>query len=82
LLIDSLLTRIVESTYLKLGTPWHFNLLLVALKCVVVIQLLQSVDFVQMFQSVIIFWIPLVSAALVLFLKTAALGCVADMVEE
>jgi len=34
-----------------------------------------------MFQSVIIFWLPLVSAALVvvLYLKTAALGCVTDI---
>jgi len=41
---------------------------------------LQSVDFIQMFQSVIIFRLPLVSAALVLYLKTAALGCVTDNV--
>jgi len=41
---------------------------------------LQSVDFVQMFQSVIIFSLPVVSAALVLYLKTAALGCVTDNV--
>jgi len=39
---------------------------------------MQSVDFVQLFQSVIIFWLPLVSAALVLYLKTAALDCVTD----
>jgi len=30
---------------------------------------MQSVDLVQMFQSVIIFWLPLVSAVLVLYLK-------------
>jgi len=41
---------------------------------------LHSGDFVQMFQSVIIFWLPLVSAALVLYLKSAALGCVTDNV--
>jgi len=32
------------------------------------------------FQSVIIFWLPLISAALVLYLKTATLGCVTDNV--
>jgi len=37
---------------------------------------LQSVDFVQMFQSMIIFWLPLVFAALILYLKTAAIRCV------
>ena len=37
-----------------------------------------------MFQSVIIFWLPLVSATLALYLKTAALGCATDnvIVEE
>jgi len=33
-----------------------------------------------MFQSVIIFWLPLVPVALVLYLKTAALDCVTDSV--
>jgi len=37
-------------------------------KCVVMIKPLQSVDFVKKFQSVIIFWLPLVSTALVLLL--------------
>jgi len=44
---------------------------------------LQSVDFVQMFQSVIIFWLPLVSPVLELhhyLLKTVALGYVTDNV--
>jgi len=41
---------------------------------------LQSVDFVQMFQLLIIFWLPLVSAVLALYLKTAAPGCVTDNV--
>jgi len=35
--------------------------------------------FLQMFQSVITFWLPLASAALILYLKTAALGCVNDI---
>ena len=52
----------------------------IALKCVVMIQPLQSVDFAQVFQSVIIFWFPSVSAALVLYLKTAALSCVTNNV--
>jgi len=41
---------------------------------------MQSVDFVQMFPSVIIFWLTLVSAMLILYLKAAALGCVTDNV--
>jgi len=44
----------------------------------IICTLVQSVDFVQMFHSVIIFWLSLVSAALVLYLKSAALGCVID----
>jgi len=52
----------------------------IALKCVVMILPLQSVDFAQVFHSVIIFWLPLVSAAHVLYLKSDALGCVTDNV--
>jgi len=33
-----------------------------------------------MFQSVVISWLPLITAALVLYLKSAALGCVNDNV--
>jgi len=33
-----------------------------------------------MFQSVVIFLLPLLSAALELYLKTTALGCVTDII--
>jgi len=41
---------------------------------------LQSVDFVKVFQSVIIVLLPLVAAGLVLCQKTATLICVTDNV--
>jgi len=56
-------------------TPWY-----IAFKCAVMIYTLQTVDFMQVFQSVILFWSPLAVAALVLHLKTVALSCVIDII--
>jgi len=52
----------------------------IAFKCAVMIYTLQTVDFMQVFQSVIIFWSPLAAAALVLYLKTVAHSCATDMI--
>jgi len=52
----------------------------IAFKYEVMIYTLQTVDFMQVFQSVIIFWSPLAAAALVLYLKTVALSCVTDII--
>jgi len=41
---------------------------------------LQSVDFVKVFQTVIIYLLPLIAAALLLYQKTAVLSCASDNV--
>jgi len=52
----------------------------IACKCAAMIYTLQTVDFMQVFQSVIIVCSPLAAAALVLYLKTVALSCVNAMI--
>jgi len=44
------------------------------------IYLLHTIYFMQVFQSVIIFWSPLAGATLVLYLNTVALSCVTDII--
>jgi len=46
----------------------------IVLNCVELISPLQSADFAQVFQPVLILWLPLVAAALIL--KVGVLSCV------